>query len=244
MPNPSILVTDLSTIRLFATHPHQCSYLDGEEATTVFVDPNQRMNGRLYSQLSELGFRRSGGHVYRPQCSECQACIPARIPVALFQGNRQQRRCWNRNGDLTVRVVPSIDDDEHYSLYARYISERHSDGDMYPATRSQFRSFLTSEWGITRYLEMRLEGRLVGVAVCDEMENALSAVYTYFDPDPALGRRSLGTFGVLVQVDHARQRGLDYVYLGYWIKASPKMNYKSQFRPLELLVKRRWTLLR
>jgi leucyl-tRNA---protein transferase len=235
-------VTDLSTIRLFATHPHQCSYLEGEDATTVFVDPSQRMNGKLYRQLSELGFRRSGGHVYRPQCAQCQACVPARIPVALFKPNRQQKRCWKRNEDLTVQTLGAIDDDEHYGLYARYISERHSDGDMYPATRGQFRSFLTSEWGITRYLAMRLEGRLVGVAVCDQMDNALSAVYTYFDPE--LHLRSLGTYGILLQVHHAREQTLDYVYLGYWIKACPKMNYKSQFRPLELLINRRWTLLR
>lgn len=235
-------MTDLSTIRLFATHPHQCSYLDGENATTVFVDPNQGMDGKLYHQLSELGFRRSGGHVYRPQCADCQACVPTRIPVSLFEPNRQQKRCWKRNRDLTVLSLDSIDTEEHYELYARYISERHSDGDMYPATREQFQSFLTSEWGITRYLEMRLDGRLAGVVVCDQMEGALSAVYTYFDPD--LHRRSLGTYAILLQVEHAREQMLDYVYLGYWIQASPKMNYKSQFRPLELLIGRRWTLLR
>lgn len=234
-------MTDLSTIRLFATHPHQCSYLEGEDATTVFVDPNQKMDGQLYRQLSELGFRRSGGHVYRPQCAECQACIPARIPVSLFEPSRQQKRCWKRNRDLDISPLDSIDDDEHYELYARYISERHSDGDMYPATRSQFRSFLTSEWGITRYLELRLGGRLAAVVVCDQMENALSAVYTYFDPD--LHRRSLGTHGILLQIQHARQLELDYLYLGYWIKACAKMNYKSQFRPLELLINRRWSLL-
>lgn len=234
-------MTDLSTIRLFATHPHQCSYLEGEDATTVFVDPNQKMNSQLYRQLSELGFRRSGGHVYRPQCAECQACIPARVPVSRFAPSRQQRRCWKRNRDLHVIPLDSIDDDEHYELYARYISERHSDGDMYPATRSQFRSFLTSEWGITRYLELRLGEQLAAVVVCDQMENALSAVYTYFDPD--LHQRSLGTYGILLQIQHARELRLDYLYLGYWIKACSKMNYKSQFRPLELLVNRRWTLL-
>lgn len=234
-------MTDLSTIRLFATHPHQCSYLEGESATTVFVDPNQKMDGQLYRQLSELGFRRSGGHVYRPQCAECQACIPARIPVSQFKPNRQQKRCWTRNRNLVVARLDCIDDDEHYELYARYISERHSDGDMYPATRSQFRSFLSSEWGITRYLELRLDGRLAAVVVCDQMENALSAVYTYFDPD--LHRRSLGTYGILLQIQHARKLMLDYLYLGYWIRACPKMNYKAQFRPLELLINRRWSLL-
>lgn len=235
-------MTDLSTIRLFATHPHQCSYLEGEDATTVFVDPNQRMNGKLYRQLSELGFRRSGGHVYRPQCTSCQACIPARIPVALFEPNRQQKRCWRRNQDIAIAPVACIDTSEHYSLYARYITERHRDGDMYPPTPSQFRSFLTSEWGITRYLEMRIDNELVGVAVCDQLDNALSAVYTFFDPD--LHRRSLGTFGILMQIYHARELDLDYVYLGYWIQACSKMNYKSQFRPTELLINRRWSLLR
>lgn len=231
-------MTDLSTIRLFATHPHHCSYLAGAEATTVFVDPNQKMSGTLYRRLSELGFRRSGGHVYRPQCASCQACIPARIPAQRFTPNRQQRRCWKRNQDLTVSTLSSINDDEHYALYERYISERHRDGDMYPPTYEQYRSFLTSEWGVTRYLEFRLGGDLAGVAVCDELDNALSAVYTFFDPD--LAPRSLGTYGILLQIHYAQQKGLDFVYLGYWIKDCNKMNYKTQFRPLELLTDRRW----
>lgn len=234
-------MTDLSTIRLFATHPHRCSYLEGEEATTVFVDPNQRMNGKLYQRLSELGFRRSGRHVYRPQCADCRACVPARIPVQRFEPNRQQKRCWKRNLDLSIATVPSIDDDEHYELYARYITERHYDGDMYPPSHEQYRSFLTSEWGITRYLEFRLGNDLVGVAVCDELDDALSAVYTFYDPD--LSSRSLGTFGILLQIHHARQKNLDFVYLGYWIKDCNKMNYKTQFRPLELLTDRRWVAI-
>ena len=235
-------MTDLSTIRLFATHPHNCSYLRDQHATTVFVDPNEPMNAELYSQLSELGFRRSGGHVYRPKCETCQACIPARIPVDSFESTRQQRRCWKRNQDIQVTVLDSIDTNEHYRLYERYIDERHSDGDMYPATRAQFRSFLTREWGVTQYLEFRLNGALAGISVCDRMSNALSAVYTYFDPD--LHRRSLGTFAILLQIDQAQRLDLQYVYLGYWIKACPKMSYKTQFRPLELMVNKRWTLLR
>lgn len=235
-------MTDLSTIRLFATHPHSCSYLEDQDATTVFVDPKEPINSRLYQQLSELGFRRSGSHVYRPQCHHCQACVPARIPARLFEPNRRQRRCAKRNADLSIRAVDSIDTTEHYRLYERYIAERHRDGDMYPATRAQFKSFLTKEWGITRYLEMRAGEKLVAVAVTDEMERALSAVYTFFDPDEH--RRSLGTFGILAQIQRARELGLDHVYLGYWIKASAKMNYKTQYRPLELLVNRRWTLIR
>jgi len=235
-------MTDLATIRLFATHPHACSYLDNQDATTVFVDPHAKIDGTLYRQLSELGFRRSGGHVYRPQCEQCQACVPARIPVAQFKLNRSQRRCWRRNQDLTVRVIDTLNLPEHYHLYERYIAERHSDGDMYPASRSQFESFLTREWGITRFLELRLGSKLAAVLVCDEMDNALSAVYTYYDPD--LYPRSLGTYGILLQIEMARSKGLDFLYLGYWIKACPKMNYKSQFRPLELMLNRRWVLLK
>lgn len=234
-------MTDLSTIRLFATHPHACSYLEERDATTVFVDPNAKIDGKLYQQLSELGFRRSGGHVYRPQCESCQACVPARIPVANFQLNRSQRRCWKRNQDLNLRIIERLDLPEHYSLYERYIAERHRDGDMFPASRAQFESFLTREWGITRFLELRQGSTLAAIVVCDEMDNALSAVYTYYDPD--LHTRSLGTFGILLQIEIARSKRLDYVYLGYWIKACPKMSYKSQFRPLELMLNRRWVKL-
>ena len=235
-------MTDLSTIRLFATHPHTCSYLDAQDATTVFVDPHAKIDGKLYQQLSELGFRRSGGHVYRPQCENCQACVPARIPVKQFKLNRSQRRCWRRNQDLSVRIIDDLDLPEHYGLYERYISERHGDGDMYPASRAQFESFLTREWGITRFLELRQGSKLAAVLVCDQMENALSAVYTYYDPD--LHRRSLGTYSILLQIEMARSKKLDFVYLGYWIKACPKMSYKSQFRPLELMLNRRWVLLK
>lgn len=235
-------MTDLSTIRLFATQPHSCSYLENKHATTLFVDPNERMDAQLYKQLSELGFRRSGGHVYRPKCESCQACVAARIPVSLFEPNRQQRRCWKRNQDLSIQLLESIDSDEHYQLYECYIAERHQDGDMYPASRSQFRAFLTQEWNVTRFIELRLEGKLVAVVVCDQMENALSAVYTYYDPN--LQRRSLGSFAILLQIERAKELGLKYIYLGYWIKACPKMSYKTQFRPLELMVNKHWSLIR
>lgn len=234
-------MTDLSTIKLYATQPHQCSYLDTEMATTVFVDPNEPITQSLYQQLSELGFRRSGGHVYRPQCEACGACIPARIPVELFQPTRRHNRCMKKNRDLVVSEIASIDTDEHFALYQKYIAHRHNDGDMYPATQDQFQSFLTKEPEITRFYDMRVGEQLVGVMVCDEVEDALSAVYTYFDPDQ--GKRSLGTYAILWQIECAIAKQLQYLYLGYWIKQSPKMNYKSQYRPLELLVNRRWTLI-
>lgn len=234
-------VTDLSTIKLFATQPHPCSYLDDREATTLFVDPEAPVDITLYSQLSQLGFRRSGRHLYRPQCAQCQACISCRIPVNAFRPNRTQRRCWQRNQDLQINTVYSINTDEHYNLYADYIIERHSDGDMHPPSRNQYETFLTREWGVTQYLEFRAQDKLIGVAVCDQLEDGLSAVYTFYDAKE--NARSLGVFAILAQIDKARSLGLNNLYLGYWIKQCNKMQYKTQYRPLELLVNRSWTRL-
>jgi leucyl-tRNA---protein transferase len=234
-------MTDLSTLKLFATQPHPCSYIEGEQATTVFVDPEAKIDIPLYSQLSLLGFRRSGAHLYRPQCASCQSCMSCRIPVALFKPNRSQRRCWQKNQDIKVGTVARIDTPEHYNLYSRYIESRHQDGDMYPPSEEQYKAFLTSEWGSTQYLEFRLNGELIGVSVCDHLEDGLSAVYTFYLAE--LQERSLGKFAILAQIYRARELGLGYVYLGYWIKQCEKMNYKIQYRPLELLINRRWMRL-
>jgi len=234
-------MTDLSTLKLFATHPHPCSYLDGQEATTVFVDPEAPIGPEIYTQLSQLGFRRSGAHLYRPQCQRCQACISSRIAVTEFKANRSQRRCWQKNQDLTISPSSDINTLEHYNLYARYIEQRHQDGDMYPPSEEQYKAFLTSEWNITQFLEFRHQGRLLGVAVCDQLGDGLSAVYTFFDPKEEA--RSLGKYAILAQIYQAQELGLKYLYLGYWIKECEKMNYKIQYHPLELLINRRWMRL-
>lgn len=234
-------MTDLSTLKLFATQPHPCSYLDGQEATTVFVDPEAIIDPALYTQLSQLGFRRSGAHLYRPQCLRCQACISCRIPVCEFKPNRSQRRCWVKNQDVNLQTVASIKTPEHYNLYARYIEHRHKDGDMYPPSQEQYNAFLTREWGVTQLIEFRVGERLIGVSVCDQLEDGLSAVYTFYDPDEE--QRGLGKFAILAQIEKSRSLGLGFLYLGYWIKECEKMNYKIQYRPLELLLNRRWMRL-
>lgn len=231
-------MSDLGNLRLFATHPHECSYLPGEQATTVFVDPAHEVDAQLYSSLSDRGFRRSGKHLYRPHCQNCRACLAARIPVESFVPDRKQRRCWKRNTDLEVSSGLDVNTDEHYALYVKYIEQRHADGDMYPPNRDQYNSFLSREWGVTEYLEFRHEGRLLAVAVVDRMQNGYSAIYTFFDPDEE--QRSLGVYAVLWQIALTRKLGLDSVYLGYWIKQCRKMNYKTQYRPLELLIGSRW----
>lgn len=234
-------MTALSNLKVYATHPHQCSYLSDKQATTLFVDPDANVTAQLYSELADMGFRRSGPHIYRPHCETCQACIPARVPVGKFKAKRSQRKIWNRNQDLQVEAVTDIGDDEYYRLYERYIGERHVDGDMFPANYEQYASFLSDDLGVTRFYAFRKEQQLLALAVTDQMNHGLSAIYTFFDPD--YPKRSLGTYAILWQIEHAKALGLDSLYLGYWIKACQKMSYKVDYKPLELYIDGRWLTL-
>lgn len=233
---------DISQIKLFSTHEHPCSYLQDKQATTVFVDPTLALDSNLYSELSDLGFRRSGQHLYRPKCRTCQACVPVRIPVEQFKPNRSQSRCLKKNASVEVSVIDSIATNEHFDLYQRYINARHSDGDMYPANRDQYEEFLSSEWGVTSYIEFRDQGRLIAVAVSDKLEKGLSAIYTFYAPEEP--HRGLGTLGVLRQIELCKELGLPYLYLGYWVKECKKMNYKTMYRPLQLLIQQSWLTLK
>lgn len=235
------MTSSLRDLKVYTTYPHSCSYLREQEATTLFVDPRQNMDKTLYSKLSVLGFRRSGNHVYRPHCSQCNACIPARIPVKQFNPSRGQRRVWQRNRDLIVVATADILDDEAFELYQRYICERHADGDMYPPDREQYQAFLNSVWDCTRYYRFYDRGELIAIAVVDELEDGLSAIYTFFEPGAE--KRSLGGYAIQWQAAKAAEMGLEYLYLGYWIRDCRKMAYKSEYRPLEIYMNSRWTTL-
>ncbi len=234
-------MTELARLKFYATQPHPCSYLLEEQAITLFLDPSQPMDADMYAELSELGFRRSGDHLYRPHCQRCTACVPARIPAARFAPNRQQRRILKRNESLEVRAAKPCFNEEYYQLYARYIEQRHADGDMYPPSREQFSTFLVRDLSFSCFFEFREQGRLLAIAVTDVLPNGLSAVYTFYDPDEE--RRSLGRYAILWQIGEALRLDLQAVYLGYWIKNCRKMNYKTQYRPIELFVNQRWVAL-
>ncbi len=235
-------MTSLRDLRFFSTAQHDCSYLDDQRAATLFVDPHAHLSSSTYSALSDLGFRRSGNFIYRPNCPDCFACIPVRIPAEAFAPNRSQQRVLKRNTDVVIEILAADFTEERYALYDRYIRERHRDGDMYPPSREQFNSFLLSNWSQTCFVEFRLEGKLIAVAVCDWIEQGISATYTFFDTN--LASRSLGTLAILWQIETCRQQGLYGVYLGYWIRQSTKMRYKSMFRPMELLIDREWLRVR
>ncbi|WP_213878649.1 arginyltransferase [Pseudomonas sp. dw_358] len=234
-------MTELARLKFYATQPHSCSYLPEEQATTLFLDPSQPMDANVYADLSEMGFRRSGDHLYRPHCQRCNACVPARIPTTAFLASRQQRRILKRNTDIEVTCTSPTFSEEYFELYQRYIEQRHADGDMYPPSREQFTTFLVRDLPFSRFYEFRVASRLLAVAVTDLLPNGLSAVYTFYDP--AEERRSLGRFAILWQIGEAQRLGLQAVYLGYWIKNCKKMNYKTQYRPIELLINQRWVTL-
>lgn len=234
-------MTSLKDVKLFTTQTHPCSYLPGEEARTLFIDPEHPVSKEFHTHLSEIGFRRSGAHMYRPHCSNCQHCVACRIVVDRFTPNKRYRRILKRNEDLDVEVVDSIDSEEYYQLYEGYINKRHKDGDMYPATREQFESFLIQQHESTVFYRVKNGEKLAAVMISDILSNGLSAVYTFYDVNEQ--KRSLGNYAILWQIEETRRRRLPFVYLGYWIRDCEKMNYKLQFRPIELLLNQRWIRL-
>ncbi len=218
-------------LQFYLTATYPCSYLPGRMARSQVATPAHLVDSVVFSELTRLGFRRSGLHVYRPRCDTCHACVPVRLPVAAFRPSRSQRRCLARNQDLVIRLLPLVFDEEHYRLYRRYQSARHAGGGMDLDDREQYRNFLLMSRVDSALAEYSLDGRVVMVSLIDRLVDGLSAVYAFFDPEFA--RRSLGVYNVLTLVDLARRMGLPYVYLGYWIAQSPKMDYKRRYRPLE-----------
>ncbi len=222
----------MTRIHLYLSHPHPCSYLAAKEAKTLFLDPQAKLTGDLYGQLIDQGYRRSGGMIYRPECDQCSQCLPARVPVDLFQPRRSQRRIREKWRSAQTVIRNADFRPEHFSLYCRYIDARHPDGGMNAASEQQYLDFLTSPWSDTLFVEFHLDGQLLAVAVTDRLPQGLSAIYTFFDPNCA--KLSPGVFAILWQIAETRRLGLNQFYLGFMVPGCRKMEYKSEYRPLEI----------
>jgi leucyl-tRNA---protein transferase len=220
----------LGTYRFEAGPAHACSYLPGRLARYVAFAVPDPFPG-LYHAVMDLNYRRSGRSYYRPTCDGCQECRAIRVPVAELATSRAQRRCWARNADLEVTCGAPEPSEEKHALYREYLHARH-DGEM-DGSPEEFRGFLYSSGIETAEVCYRHRGRLLSVAIVDVEPGAMSAVYCYFDPRAR--ERSLGVYNVLWLIESCRRRALPYLYLGYWVRDSPKMSYKARFRPNEVL---------
>ncbi|MEM1379743.1 MAG: arginyltransferase [Pseudomonadota bacterium] len=222
----------------YVTAESDCPYLPGRQEKKIFTFLGGESAPEINSVLSRRGFRRSQNIAYLPACEGCSACRPVRINVARFEEKRW-RRTLNRNADLTRKMRPAKVTTEQFSLLRGYLDSRHDGGGMTDMTVLDYQQMVEQTPVDTVLVEYRdAEGQLTACALSDRLEDGLSMVYSFFEPEDP--KRSLGSFMIADHVRLAAELGLPYVYLGYWVKDSPKMDYKRKFKPLEIMTREGW----
>ena len=232
--------------RFFVTSPAPCPYLPGKTERKVFTELRGEHAEALNDALGRIGFRRSQTVAYRPSCLDCQSCVSVRVVAGEFRPSASQRRNLNRNSDLVVTACRPWSTAEQFELLQRYLGSRHPGGGMAAMDEADFADMVehtpVSSW-VMEYREPSVDGitpgRLVGACLTDRQGDGLSMIYSFYEPDEE-GRSGLGTYIILDHIRRATALGLPYVYLGYWVEGSARMQYKVRFRPLEKLGRQGW----
>lgn len=231
-------MTEHLPARLGLSQQFNCSYLaDRQEQLLVILDPSCYCANK-FEDLLALGFRRSGDQIYRPHCPACSACKSVRVLASAFSPTKSQKRKLNKAKRAFSIKYSEQQRPEYFALYSKYITERHQDGSMFPPEKNQFSSFIFCHWLPITFIELWEQEKLVAVAVTDCMNNAISAIYTFFDPD--YEHYSVGTIMILEQIKFAQHHKKEFVYLGYQIDECAKMRYKTQFLPAQNRVAEQW----
>jgi arginine-tRNA-protein transferase len=234
-------------LRFFLTAPSPCPYLPAREERKVFTHLPLTDGATINDALTAAGFRRSQNIAYRPACESCEACVSARVPAPGYPFSRSERRVLDRNRDLQRHVVEAEATMEQFELLRRYLLARHAEGGMADMTWPDYLAMVEDTPVRTHLIEYRLPsndrgpGELAACALVDALADGLSLVYSFYEP--RMGRRSLGSFIILDHIVQAGLHGIPYVYLGYWVQGSPKMDYKARFRPIEVLNGQTWVVL-
>ena len=235
-----------TALQFYATAPYPCSYLEDRVARSQVAIPSHLINADIYGELVANGFRRSGMYTYRPYCDGCKLCTACRVDVLQFKAKRYQKRAWQKHQNLNFKISELVFNEEHYALYMAYQKNRHSGGGMDSDDQDQYKQFLLQSKVNSRLIEFRdgvdgpEPGKLRMISIIDIISDGLSSVYTFFDTNNK--NASYGTYCILWQIEQVKKLNLAYLYLGYYIKESPKMSYKAQFEPIEILIDEHWQL--
>lgn len=232
------------TPQFFLSMESDCPYIEGNRERKIFTSLTKDHPQKTQNTLSHLGFRRSQNIIYRPACSSCSACVSARIPVKAFTPSRQQKRVVAKNRHIVREVRQTLATDEQYELFLRYVQTRHRNGGMSDMSIEEFAAMIEQTLVSARVIEYRLfennrPGQLIAACLTDIIEDGISMVYSFYDPDFA--HLSLGTYMILDHIELCKNAHLDFVYLGYWVKNAPSMKYKANFAPFELFLNSQWT---